>query len=194
MFPTFKRLYITFKRLHIVDHFYLFVSGVILAVICGGVMNAIDGMVSAPYFQWIFYYPGGSPNWSPMELYWHTIGEGLREGMWFGVIMSAFFMFFAACTSKGASELLFSIRYLPKIASVSFSCWAIGGIIGIATGLLFPKFLSFVSGLGGSQMDKYRLLWVMFSIWGVYLGNIAALILGCLWFLRDWKAKVKIIS
>jgi hypothetical protein len=187
MFPT-------FKRLHIVDHFYLFVSGVILAIICGGVMNAIDGMVSTPYFQWIFYYPGGSPNWSPMELYWHTVGEGLREGMWFGVIMSAFFMFFVACSSKGSSGFLFCFRYLLKIASVASLCWVIGGIVGIVTGLLLPNFLSFLFKLGASQIDRYRLLWVMFSIWGVYLGNIVALILGCLWFLRDWKATVKIIS
>jgi len=172
----------------------LFICGVLLAVICGGVMNAINGAVSAPYFQWIFYYPGGSPNWSPKELYWHTIVEGLREGMWFGIVMSAFFTFFAACISKGSSGLSFSIRYLPKIASVAVLCWVIGGIVGIVIGPLLTNLLSVATALGGYKIDGYRVLWVMFSIWGVYLGNIVALILGGLWFLRDWKATVKIIS
>lgn len=187
MFPT-------FKRLHIVDYLGLFICGVLLSIICGGVMNVINGVVSAPYFQWIFYYPGGSPNWSSKELYWHTIMEGLREGMWFGIGMSALFMLFAACSSKGSSGFVFSIRYLPKIASVAFLCWVIGGIVGIVAGILLPDLLSFVINLGGSRIDRYRLLWVMFSIWGVYLGNIVALILGCLWYLRDWKANVKITS
>lgn len=109
--------------------------------------------------------------------------------------MSAVFTVFVVWVSKASSEFLFSVKYLFKIANIAFLCWFIGGVAGILIGIIFHNFLSYiVTDWGWSQFDRYAYFWVTFSIWGVYLGNIVALILGCVWFLRDWKAKAKIIS
>jgi len=183
MFPTFKIIYAALRRWHIADFALLLVCGILTGAICGGIANAINGKVCPEYFEYIFV------RWPLKDVYFNSIKEGIFEGMWVGIIISPIFTLFVLIVSKASCRFTRSWTYLLKIAAIDLACWFTAGMAGVVGARMFPNFYSIVREIGGNDMDRYRLLWVGFSIWGTLYGGIVALIFGCIWFWRDWKTK-----
>lgn len=179
MFPT-------FKRLHLLDYTALFVCGVLAGGSCGGLLNVVNGWVSPPYFELIFYYPGGAPSWTPAELYWHSVLQGVVEGTVSGAVISALFAAYVFVISTASCPFAVSIRFLRGMFLTVMAFGGIGGLNGALIGAVLPSsWLPFIPP-GALRWEASRWLWVGGAIWGAYLGALVSLIRGCNLFRRDW--------
>ena len=175
------------KRLHILDYAALLACGLLAGALSGGVMNIFNGWLSPDYFALAFYYPGGSPSWTQTELYWHSIAQGLLEGLICGGVMASVFTVFVFVVSRSACRFHTAAPYLFKMVAAAFVFWTLGGLNGVIIALVSPQFLSYITDLGGTPTDRLKYFWVGGSIYGVYFGGLVSLLLGCAWFGRDWR-------
>lgn len=167
MFPT-------FKRLHLLDHLILFLCVVSVGFVNGILMNAINFFLSPDYFDFVIR----------SNDFWDIIKQGALEGLFFGCIFSTVFTSLVFIVSKSSCPLSVSTSYFPRIVSVIWGGWFVGGFNGIVINLLFPEFFF---GPAPLRLDHLRFFWVGGSIYGAYFGSFLALLLGCVWFKRDWK-------
>jgi hypothetical protein len=70
----------------------------------------------------------------------------------------------------------------------AFTCWAIGGLLGMAIAILSPEFYrhAFI-GVPWGFNDMLAYAWVGGSIWGLEFGGFALTILGSFLFFARWR-------
>lgn len=180
------------KRLHLGDYAALWICGVLAGTLSGALMNALAGVVSPPYFEFLFYMSGSPPGSSPFQLWLMGVGQGMLEGLVFGLVLATIFTLFTFFVSNAQCRFGFAARYLPKMMIVATFCWLAGGFNGVMVGIVAPGCIDdLVSMFSASTADRLRFLAVGGAIYGVYAGCLLSLILGCAWFRRDWRALVQ---
>jgi hypothetical protein len=183
------------KRPHFEKFAALWALAVFAGVMSGAVLNALNGWISPPYFAWFFYYPGGAPSWTPLELFLNIVRHGAMEGLCFGVFMATLFSGYVLLASRATCPLSFSVRYIPKMVALIAGFWAIGGLNGIIIYNLLvhhkTDFTTFITMVGNSPTDNLRYVWVAGAIWGVYIGSMMTLVWGCARFNLDWREHKK---
>ena len=102
--------------------FAIAVTSVFASAGLGGATNAINGAVSPLYFVSIM-------DWHGVEDVWRaSIGQGILEGLCFGVFVSSVFTIGAGLITQVGCTYGFAARHLLAIVAGSFVCWLIGGL------------------------------------------------------------------
>ncbi|RYG63027.1 hypothetical protein EON80_22005 [bacterium] len=180
------------KRLHLWDYAALWICGVLAGVLSGAVMNAIAGVISPEYFGFLFYMWGQSTTLSAWQIWLMGVGHGMLEGLVFGLVLATIFTLNVFVVSRARCRFKFAAPYLPKMVGVAAACWFVGGFNGVFVGLVAPHFMSDIFSIfRPSAFDRLRFLAVGGSIYGVYAGCLLSLIMGSLWFRKDWRTQVK---
>ena len=158
------------------------VVGMVFGGFLGATTNAVNGLVSPRYFVTIL-------GWRDVADVWRaSIAQGLFEGLLLGVVFSAVFTTACGLITGAACSFGFAARHLLGILGGTYSCWALGGLAGIALACLSPEFYRHTYfGVPAEPGPMIRYAWVGGSIWGAEFGGLLAVLLGLVILRSNWR-------
>jgi hypothetical protein len=169
-------------RLRPATLFTLLFTGPALGAVLGAVTNAINGAVSPEYFRTVM-------EWENVANVWRaSVAQGVFEGLLFGLAFGVLFALLVGILSKGCSPYPLAARYLLAVAGGAAVGWVLGGLVAMGLVLLSPEFFRHTFRDAPKQLSPMlRYAWVGGSIWGLQLGGLGALIVGCVAFGTRWR-------
>jgi hypothetical protein len=148
----------------------------------GATTNAINGIVSPRYFQYVMH-------WGEIEHAWRAVlAQGIFEGLIYGVLFSIVFTLVVGIVSRGRSTYPEAMRYLLAIVGGTYFCWIVGGLVGMGLAWLSPEFYQRTFYRVPVQNGElFRYAWVGGSIWGALAGSVLACVIGSVLYAVRWR-------
>ncbi|MBP7745117.1 MAG: hypothetical protein KA383_03220 [Phycisphaerae bacterium] len=160
----------------------LLVSGAVLGALLGGVTNALSAAVSPEYFRTVL-------GWENVNNVWRaSVAQGVFEGILFGLGCAVVFVVVVGVVSRGCSPYGLAARHLLWILVGALGAWLAGGVVAVLLATLSPEFFRHAfHDVPTTLGAMLRYAWVGGSIWGLELGGLAALVVGCVAFGTHWR-------
>lgn len=148
--------------------------------VIGGTTNAVNGYISPVYFQNIL-------GWDFPGIYFAIVVQGIVEGLIYGLLFALLFIVIVYFILKLDLSYRFFLKYFFKIIVLIYSCWLLGGLIGIGLAALSPEFFQeFFYLVPEDNILISGYAWVGGSITGAMLGGIFGLVIAIVRLRKEW--------
>jgi len=178
------------RRARLWPLFWLIPIGILAGVLSGALMNGFNGWLSPLYFQRLPFV-NSYIIWS--EYWLEVVEHGMTEGAVLGVIFSVIYAVVVILVSRGDCPLRIAFRGLLRtmgfLGLTSLMCGLNAVLLFLITPIWWAKVTdpppSLIPIAAPSDILKFYYVWG--SSWGIYVGGIFAVIIGCIWFSFDWR-------
>lgn len=161
----------------------LFLACVAAGMAFGAATNAVNAMISPPYFQAVMRWRG-----TATEIQARSIMQGILEGGFFGVAFGAVYTIAAALITHCRCRFEVVFRYLLVAMLIACGLWIFGGACGAALAWIFPSRVEW-AWFGLDRAGTARASWVGGSIWGAYTAGLTACFVAPAALRRHWKRR-----
>lgn len=173
-------------------HFFLFLTGIVLAVALGVACNTAGARVYLPYYFTVF------PNLGPDAVTFPTVlAQGIFEGLLFGLVFSVIFVAFVARIGSLRCGYGRGLGMLCGITGLAVVFWGLGGLVGWSLATLSPEWFAQtfpVARRVAELSDMPRFAWVGGSIWGLQFGAGVALIFVLIYYYASTRNAARVES
>ena len=169
--------------------------GVLVGVLSGALMNGFNGWLSPAYFLH-FLWDGNRSWFTVFEVFFidgttnfgrwiNVVLYGMKEGFWFGLAFSTFFVFCVSIISKFACPFRIGLHALMRCIGLLWLAWILCGLNALLLRYMVPSFLQ--PSIIPAWYRTNGEIWVQGAIMGFYPFSLVAVIVGCIWFSFDWR-------
>lgn len=158
----------------------LFFSLIILGIFIGATTGLLNGIICREFYATEVFALENN-------LLLKAILLGMLDGLIYGTIYGIIYTIRFAAITKQKADWIFIKSQLKLIMILIYSCWLIGGIVGIYLGADNPSFNdSLIHTSFSTEGVKLRFSWVTGAIQGAIIGGFLALIASLYSTKRNW--------
>jgi hypothetical protein len=179
----------TFQRLRLFDVLRLVSFGAAVGIPCAALFMAA-ATLAYPEMLFAFDVDWNGVLPSQIDLFWRACGESLSGALVGGAIALAFTTF-AALVTRGRFDWRMVTPFLRKMPRLVLASWLTSGLLALSWGLLILVLTPHWLNARFTLPMALRALWAVGSRFGALIGCGLALLLGCVQFHRELKARKK---